>query len=203
VRQGIFQGEFKPNQKLDQDKIAMDLGISKLPVREALIMLEGEGLVENVARHGCYVAPLTPDDIRDHYLLIGLVSGVAARRAAARITDDEINRLRLILNELDSTSEPGVQDELNFEFHRLINRAGGSRRMMAALRLFVNTMPSHFFDFATGWSSVVHQAHEQIIQALAEHDPDAAERAVIEHMKWGADIAVENLTEQGFWSSSE
>jgi hypothetical protein len=56
------------------------LGISKLPVREAFILRENEGLVDNLPRRGSYVAALTPDDIKDNYQLIALVSGLAARR---------------------------------------------------------------------------------------------------------------------------
>jgi len=199
VRQDIFQGRLKPGQKIDQDGLAEQLGISKLPVREALILLENEGLVDNLPRRGSYVAALTPEDIKDHYQLIGLVSGLAARRAATVIKGETLDRLRDLLDQLNGTSDPSEQERLNNEFHRTINRVGGGRRLRSALRLFTNTMPRHFFDFMSGWSETARLAHENIFTALKSGDPDAAERAVQEHMSWGADVAVENLRRVNFW----
>ena len=67
VRDRILTGVRKPGMKIDQDAVADDLGARRLPVREALIALEAEGLVETIARRGLYVAALSPSDIRDHY----------------------------------------------------------------------------------------------------------------------------------------
>lgn len=202
LRQDIFRGKLRPNQKIDQDALAAELGISKLPVREALITLENEGLVENRPRRGCYVAPLTPDDIRDHYYLIGLVSGLAARKAATMVTDETILTLRNILDRLATTEDPAEQEQLNFRFHQVINHAGGGRRLRSALELFTKTMPTDFFRFATGWSNAARDAHEKILRALTERDPDATERAVLDHMRSGAEIAVAHLTRVGFWNGA-
>jgi DNA-binding GntR family transcriptional regulator len=199
VRQDIFQARLKPGQKIDQDDLADQLGISKLPVREAVILLENEGLVDNFPRRGCYVAALTCEDIRDHYLLIGLVSGLAARRAASVVTAESLAHMRAILDRLAQSSDPAEQERLNDDFHRMINRLSGGRRLQSALRLFTQTMPRHFFDFTSGWGSESQAAHEKILQALMDHDPDAAEEAVRQHMIRGAEAAVENLRAAGFW----
>jgi DNA-binding GntR family transcriptional regulator len=200
VRQDIFQGRLKPNQKIDQDALAERLGLSKLPVREALILLENEGLVENLPRRGCFVASLTPDDIRDHYRLIGAVSGLAARRAAELITDETLRTLRGLLDKLAQTDDPAEQQDLNSNFHRVINRVGASHRLKSALRLIVNTMPSRFYASTAGWAEQAREAHERIYAALAAHDPDASEKAVHDHMTWGAEAAVQSLMDADFWS---
>lgn len=199
VRQDIFKGRLKPGQKIDQDDLADQLGISKLPVREALILLENEGLVDNYPRRGSYVAALSPDDIRDHYQLIGLVSGLAARRAATLITSESLDHMRSILNRLAQSSDPAEQERLNDDFHRIVNRLGGGRRLQSAIRLFTTTMPRDFFDFTSGWGKESQAAHEKILQALADHDPGAAEKAVQEHMARGAEAAVASLRAAGFW----
>jgi DNA-binding GntR family transcriptional regulator len=200
VRQDIFQGRLKPNQKIDQDALAESLGFSKLPVREALILLENEGLVENLPRRGSFVASLTPDDIRDHYRLIGAVSGLAARRAAELITDEQLRTLRGLLDKLAQTDDPAEQEGLNFIFHRVINQAGASHRLKSALRLIVNTMPGRFYETTPGWAEDARKAHERIYAALSAHDADASEKAVNDHMMWGSETAVKNLMEAGFWS---
>lgn len=201
VRRDIFEGRLKPNQKIDQDALAERLGISKLPVREALILLENEGLVENLPRRGCFVASLTPDDISDHYRLIGAVSGLAARRAAELITGETLQTLRGLLDKLAQTDNPAEQEELNFNFHRVINQVGASHRLRSALRLIVNTMPSHFYETTSGWAEHARETHERIYTALSAHDPDASEKAMHDHMTWGAEAAVQNLTDVGFWSN--
>ena len=68
IRRRIFAGEMRPGSKVDQDAIAADLGISKLPVREALIALDGEGIIQVAPRRGAFVAELSREDVRDHYL---------------------------------------------------------------------------------------------------------------------------------------
>jgi DNA-binding GntR family transcriptional regulator len=195
----IFQGRLRPNQKIDQDQLAIELGISKLPVREAMILLESEGLVENPPRRGCYVAALTPADIRDHCQLIGLVAGLAARRAAATLTDESLSILRVLLDKLGQAEDGAEREQLNLEFHRHISISGSGRRLRSALRLFVNTMPRHFYDFTARWTPEALAAHERILGALEARDPEASERAMREHLAWGADMAVDGLSRLGFW----
>lgn len=199
VRQDIFEGRLKPGQKIDQDQLAEELGISKLPVREALILLENEGLVVNPPRRGCRVADLTRQDIKDHYELIGLVTGAAARRAATVLSDSQLVQLRTTLDLLDEATAPAQQEQLNHEFHRIINTAGSSRRLRSAVQLFTKTMPRHFFDFAEGWTPSAKEAHEEILRCLERRDPNGSEQAMRRHMEWGAEVAVENLERIGFW----
>src|SRR5690606_9987065 len=82
VRDLILSGAVHAGQRIDQDEIAEQVGVSRLPVREALIILEAEGLIVNVARRGSFVAPLSPDDFFDHFEMYGLLAGIAAGRAA-------------------------------------------------------------------------------------------------------------------------
>jgi DNA-binding GntR family transcriptional regulator len=201
LRQRIFQGHLKPGQKIDQDGLADEMGLSKLPVREALIMLEHEGLVENFPRRGSFVAPLTPDDIRDHYRLIAVMSGLAARRAAELISDEELRSLRDLMDKLEATADVSEQEKLNFRFHRVINQVGASHRLRSALALVVNTVPSSFFG-GTEWAQHAREEHKRIYAALSAHDPDASEQAVREHITWGAEVAVQHLMGAGFWADA-
>ncbi|MBP0656595.1 GntR family transcriptional regulator, partial [Mycobacterium tuberculosis] len=78
IRSLVFAGELRPGSKVDQDALAEKLGMSKLPVREALIALAGEGIIETIPRRGAFVADLAREDIRDHYWMLGVISGLAA-----------------------------------------------------------------------------------------------------------------------------
>ena len=86
IRQLIMSGQLRAGE-IDQYDLAERLRVSRLPVREALIVLENEGLVDQIARRGAFVASLTPQDIRDHYEIYGVISSLAdaqCRLAAQR-----------------------------------------------------------------------------------------------------------------------
>lgn len=199
IRERIFAGHLRPGTKVDQEAIANDLGISKLPVREALITLDSEGLVRIVARRGAFVAPLTRDDVRDHYQIFGLVAGLAAERAATNLSDDDLDQLEDLLSEMEASGSPETQERLNEAFHRTINLAGRSRRLTSVLGLLGKSLPSRFYEFHTGWSETAHDDHRRILKALRRRDAEAAGRALADHLRQGGDHAVRFLESTGFW----
>lgn len=203
IRERIFSGRLRPGTKVDQEAIAADLGISKLPVREALITLDSEGLVRIIARRGAFVAPLTRDDVRDHYQIFGLVAGLAAERAATNLTDDELDELDGLLTEMETSDSPEIQERLNEAFHRAINLAGRSRRLTSVLSLLGKSLPSRFYEFHTGWSATANEDHRRILDALRRRDAEAAGRALADHLRQGGDHAVRFLESTGFWTDED
>ena len=88
IRRLIFEGELRPGMRVPQDAIAQELGVSRIPVREALIVLEREGWVTNEMHRGAFINTLDEPTVHDHYELFGLIYGFAAKRALARAADD-------------------------------------------------------------------------------------------------------------------
>jgi DNA-binding GntR family transcriptional regulator len=203
IREQILSGTLHPGTKIDQDALAEALGVSKLPVREALISLEAEALVVNIPRRGSYVADLTADDVRDHYHIYGLVSAVAAERAAERLTDEQLAEMAAMLAEMEVSRDPARLETLNHQFHRMINRAGGSQRLHSVLRLLADSIPARFYEFTTGWSAVAHEDHTQILDALRARDAAAAREAMIKHLREGGERAVGLLEQAGFWRGQD
>lgn len=199
IRNLIFSGKLRPDQKIDQDDLAASLGVSKLPVREALIRLENEALVRGVPRRGVFVAPLTREDVRDHYQIYGMVEGIAARRAAARLDDEQLSQLAALVEQMHSSNDPERQERLNHEFHRAVNLAGGSPKLLSVLQLLSKTMPARFYEFASGWAEVAADQHHRIMEALAGRDEDEAERAMRDHIVSGGEYAIRMLEQSGFW----
>lgn len=200
IRDLIFSGQLRPGVKIDQDDIASQLGVSKLPVREALIALESEALVRNLPRRGSFVAPLTPEDVRDHYRIYGLLSAVAAERAATGLSDAQLDELGELLTRMDDPAlTADEQERLNFEFHRGINRAGGSARLNSVLQLLAYSIPARFYEFTAGWSDEAAQHHRAILAALRQRDGETASREMEGHLRAGGDYAVRLLAESGFW----
>lgn len=205
IRDMILTGAARPGQRLDQDGIAAKLGVSRLPVREALITLEAEGLVENVARRGSFVASLEPDDIRDHYEMYGQLSGIAAARAAAARSPQVIERLEQISVEMAASHDPREHDRLNYTFHQIINKAGGSRRLISVLRTLSSNMPTHFFEYITEWSykDEAMAEHEVILEAIRAGDGPTAASALALHFSHTGEEAVKMLRATGFWDAPE
>ena len=153
LREQILTGQLTPGTKIDQDEISAALGISRLPVREALIELANEGLVDAVPRRGAFVARLERADIVDHYRIFGLVAGLAASRAATSLTDAQLVELRQIHESFARRRPtPMPRRRWNHEFHKRINRAGGSRRLVSVLALLSRSLPVRYFEFVPGWA---------------------------------------------------
>ncbi|MGM7648462.1 GntR family transcriptional regulator [Nocardia sp. JW2] len=198
IRRRIFAGELRPGDKIDQDEIADSLGISKLPVREALIALELESIVDMPPRRGAFVAPMTRDDVRDHYWLLGVVSGLAAARAATRIPESALDALGRILDRMGTASSRD-RETLNFEFHRMINRASGSRRLLTELKVLGSAGPHGFYETHDDWSETADRDHREILAALRARDVATARAVTEEHFLHGGDRAVHMLESRGFW----
>lgn len=200
IRARIFRGELRPGERVNQDRVAEELGVSKLPVREALITLDGEGLVRMIARRGAFVAPLTREDVLDHYHLFGIVAGVAAERAAEQIATERLADLALLVEEMETAHDRTRHEELNEAFHRTINQAGQSRRLAAVLKLLATSLPSGFFDAHLEWSRTANDDHRRILAALERRDPEAARHEVSEHLRRSGQLAVRRLESVGFWT---
>ncbi|MEV6062834.1 GntR family transcriptional regulator [Nocardia asteroides] len=198
IRRRIFAGELRPGDKIDQDEIADSLGISKLPVREALIALELESIVDMPPRRGAFVALVTRDDVRDHYWLLGVVSGLAAARAADRIGASSLDALGRILDRMTTASRRD-RETLNFEFHRMINRASGSRRLLTELKVLGSAAPHGFYETHDDWSETADRDHRAILAALRARDVTTARLVTEEHFLHGGDRAVRMLESRRFW----
>lgn len=197
VRDLILAGSLKPGTKIDQDAVGEALDVSRSPVREALVILGREGLVEVTPRRGASVADLSPDDIIDHYELFGVVSGRAAAVAAISLKDDEIAQLAAIHQRFGRDSGEDLS-ALNNAFHRVINSVA-PRRTRWLLGHLVRSVPARYYEFIDGWDAQAVQHHAAILQAISERDPDGAREAMEEHLHQSGIAAAEFLQRHGYW----
>lgn len=201
IREGVVSGRLGPGAKVDQDQIADELGISRLPVREALIELTSKGFVESIPRRGAFVAKLTEQDIEDHFEVISLLFGLTARRAAKQITDEQIRELQKLHTEITTTQDPSTRLALSYEFYRLINRLGTSDRLLLTLRFLALALPNDFY-FNTSRSAVTETVYrERVLTALEAHDADAAVKATQEHLHTCSKVTIDDLRSRGYWTA--
>jgi DNA-binding GntR family transcriptional regulator len=200
IRRQIFTGELRPGSKVDQDQLAADAGVSRLPVREALIQLTEEGLIDTIPRRGAYVAQITPDDIKDRYLVYGTLSGMAAARAAGRMSSEEIAELYRLVDEIHRSTDPEIQQQLTQTFHRTINRVGATSWLRSTLRTFRRSLPKVLYMHETGQGDEAERQLKQILKALETGDAEQAQQLVARHFELGGMYAVSRLELEGFWS---
>lgn len=199
IRWRVFSGQLGAGTKIDQEALADELGISKLPVREALITLDHEGVVEHIARRGAYVVRMTRDDIRDHYRVFGLVSGLAAERAVKNLSPETLRALEDLADRMESLTDPVEQERLNFEFHRRINHASDSRRLISILGILAKTVSYGFYEAHEDWPGKAQDDHRLILNALSARSAARARALVEKHLSDAGERAVALLERQGFW----
>lgn len=202
IREEILAGRMRPGDRIDQDAIATQLGVSRLPVREALISLDQEGLIESIPRRGAYVTRLEREDIADHYQLFGQVAGLAAARAVTRLDDAGLAELIALHESMHATEDLETQQRLNHEFHRLINTAAASQRISGMLRLLSRSLPMPYVDFPQEWLREADKQHQEIIDAFRRRDTLAAQRAMEQHISASGRHAIDVLDAMGFFAAS-
>jgi DNA-binding GntR family transcriptional regulator len=194
----VLSGAMRAGQRIDQDALANELGVSRLPVREALIMLENVGFVTSIPRRGSYVAQITPDDVLDHYEIFGMAAGLAARHAASMLTSQELERLEELFLAMHRNHGPDHLADLNYQFHRLIN-VKSSNRLRAHLRSLSRAMPMRLLLLSDVFAPEAEAHHRAIIDALVRRDEDAAAQAAAVHLRASGQYAVASLQNAGFW----
>jgi len=201
VRGQILAGELKPGEKIDQEAIANALDVSRSPIREALVVLGQEGLLDVTPRRGAFVARLTRNDVIDHYELFGLVSGRVAAAAAIELDDEQLDELRAIHQRfLGATGDE--HSKLNNEFHKLINSAA-SRRTRWLLRHLERSIPSGFYDMTPGWDDTAVSGHERIMTEIVNRNAEKARIAMEDHLHQAGVAAANALDARGFWEDAQ
>jgi DNA-binding GntR family transcriptional regulator len=202
IRERILSGHLRPQERLNQDALAAAYGTSKQPVREALMLLESEGLVDSHLRRGSFVAAITEEDLADHFVLFGLLSGMAAERAASRLDMDALAELASILHKMENDTNPTTLEALNFAFHRRINRGGATKKLLSVMTPLANSIPSRFYEETAEWNTCALDDHKKIYAALSARDGAAAKAAMEAHLVNSAEYAVRALRSAGFWDTS-
>jgi len=200
VRRRIFNGEFPAGEYLRLDQLAVELGISVTPVREALLNLRAEGLLVQHPRRGFMVLEVTARDLADVARVQAFIGGELAARAAEHITAEQLATLRAIQGELERAYEQGDLDRmvrLNHEFHRTINVVADSPKLTQFMSGITRYAPESVFPTLSGWPEQSTKDHRAVMSALERANPEAARAAMAEHFTVGVGPLTEHLIERG------
>src|ERR1700730_7149879 len=186
VAQWIFRGELTAGQKLTEQEVALRLGVSRGPVREAFRALEDVGLVQIVQNRGASVRKIDLDEAVEIHDVYSALEELAARSAARRLTGTQIAELKSLVESMDVAGEAEDLDRyyaLNLSFHQRLVEGSGNRRLLSIYNRLLNEL--HLFRrfglMERGQMQRSNHEHHQILDKIAAGDPEGAAEAMRRH----------------------
>lgn len=182
----ILTGKYQRGQLLTEIKLSESLGVSRTPVREALRRLEQEHIIEETSK-GSLVLGITPDDLKDIYLIRQNIEGLAAYRAAKVITDEQLNELTEILDLQEFYASRGDAVHIkgvDHQFHELIYKYSGSNIIYNTLKPLHKKVQKYRQVSVQNSERAIDsvEEHRQILNALKAHDSQLAKETMTQHV---------------------
>lgn len=200
----IIKGKLRPGQRIKEQEISSQLGISRPPVREAFKILEAEGLVRREPRRGVFVSEVTKNDIWEIYTLKIALYTLAVALAIDRISDNDIDKLEKIVKQMEmivnADSNPDIikYEELNNLFHETATIIAGHGRLKKMVQSLNNQIKRVSYRSFTkeGHLNSSCRYHRQILEAIKARDRVLAEQLTKEHIVKGLEVHKELDEEQ-------
>jgi DNA-binding GntR family transcriptional regulator len=191
---GLLRGEWEGGARLTEAEAVARFGVSRTPVREALLELQGLGFVELRRNCGAIFLPFGPDELREVYAVRCLLEVEATRLAAGRITPEALDALLAVFTRIRESG--GVDPEWKHDrtLHRVIAEASGNRRLFAEIARYGDVVQA-VREIVGGQDYGIHETtadeHLDILAALARFDAEQAAKAMQRHLSQASDSAAE------------
>ncbi|MDP9222386.1 MAG: GntR family transcriptional regulator [Actinomycetota bacterium] len=186
----IVRGKFRPGEKLNETHLALSYGISRGPVREALRVLEGQGLVRFVAHKGAVVTLLSREDIREIHTIRIALEGLGARLGASNLSDKDITQMRRLVARMEESSDTAQWLTLNNELHMTLYRASKRERLLGMIAELMNALQPYIIlnlDLH-GHLAELNAEHQALVRAAARRDAELCESLTMEHLRAAAEL---------------
>ncbi|PKG54218.1 GntR family transcriptional regulator [Halomonas sp. MES3-P3E] len=198
IRRAILAGDLKPGNPIRERNLAAELKISRTPVREALFILQGEGLISLSHNRGAYVSSFTVSDIEQIYALRRVLEAHAAHCAAIHRNRTQLDAIAETLEtqkRLDSNATPMEQAQADLAFHEAIAAAAGSQMLLTIAHQVLAvtvTLRSHH-AYSTSYAKQMYRRHRAIFEAIEAGNAEAAEALMAEHVAQACELALERI----------
>ncbi|HEY8523592.1 MAG TPA: GntR family transcriptional regulator [Acidimicrobiales bacterium] len=199
VQREIFEGRLRPGDRIEVDRIAAALEVSPTPVREALLLLERDGVVSTRVHRAAYVEHFDARTLRADFHVLGLLSGVAVARLARHRDPAVLAQLRDLLAELEATpvDSPARREEVLTEILRVQHRAGATPRLRAELRGFGGFLAWAARRCDRRSPAEILEAQRRVLDAIAAGDEQGASRARLADARAAAEEVIRDLMRRG------
>jgi DNA-binding GntR family transcriptional regulator len=199
LREEILRGEIPAGAALRQEELAARFAVSRLPVRDALLRLEAQGLVDVVPNRGAFVVALTAGEVREIYEMRVLLEGDILERAVPRMTSDDWRRIDAARSDSARSATGPEWFEGDWRFHRALYGPAGRPRQLATIEQLRGTvaryqvahdaLPAH----TTEWLA----DHDAIVEACRARASVAARRRLVEHIQRAMEAVVARIEASG------
>jgi DNA-binding GntR family transcriptional regulator len=198
LRADILRGKLKSKQPLRQDEIAATFGVSKIPVREALVQLKAEGLATFLPNRGAVVSELSPAEVDEIYLMRLALETAVLQRALPHLTIADLARAEGLLQAMDQEQDVARWGELNWEFHATLYQAARLPRLMSWLETLHTNVARYLVLYLAGldYQAISQQEHRAILAACRQGDLQAATTHLEQHLRSAAEQLVKFLEER-------
>ena len=202
LRTAILKGDLKPGERLMELQLASKLGVSRTPIREAIRMLEQEGLARTIPRKGAEVAGMTEKDMENVLQIRCVLEELAARLSCQNITDEEMRELKIAMVAFEEKTREGNVVELakaDVTFHDIIYRAADNPKLLVLL----NNLREQMYRYRTEYMKddrihpVLIREHKEMVKALESRDQELVAREVRQHLRNQEEVMKKIIRDQG------
>jgi DNA-binding GntR family transcriptional regulator len=202
LRDAIVCGELRQGDPITQDGVAKEYSVSSMPAREALLLLAHEGMIDARPNKGFRVARMWRQDVEDIFWTHGVLAGRLAARASQRLSDSDLLKLEENNERLEEAIHQGDMEEvedLNWQYHRIINVAADSPKILAFLKTTLNQIPKRFYTMLVEWDELSLHDHAELLRALRRKNATTSERLASAHVAAAGRLMIDYLASQGYW----
>jgi len=198
IREAIINGTLKSGERVSEPELAERFGISRTPIREAFRQLESEGYLTVAPRKGAMVTSLSERDVEEFYAIKSILEGYAARMAAEKLTDKEIERLEAINERLETLAEDGdikAFFKVHNEFHDLFIKAAGNEKLLELInQLMLKFNRLRIASLAIpGRMQISVNEHKKILDAFRKKDGERADGLVRKTAAYGGQVLIQSM----------
>jgi DNA-binding GntR family transcriptional regulator len=196
----VLTGKLRTGDRVDRNEIAHGLGVSRVPVQEALVQLEHDGIVSTRYHRGAFIERFDEDTVLEHHELDGLLNGIASARAATNPTPRILGQLDTLMRSLRASKESRAFSEAGWEYRRTINDEYAGPRLHAAIRASQSLIPRVFWVTYQNSRDEMLPFYEEETVAIHRRDPEAARTACVGRSDLMARTMLAELVRRGVFT---
>ena len=193
----VLTGKLRSGDRLDRNEIADALGLSRVPVQEAVVQLEHDGILSTRYHRGAYVERFDEATVREHHELYGLLSGTASARAAAAADEVIVAELDNLLTLMRSGKDSRLFDQHARRFRSVVNAEYAGPRLQAAIDSSQTLIPPTFWAGYLEHHDALLPSYEAELAAIRDGQPEAARAACMRRSEEMARILLSELVRRG------
>ena len=198
LREAILRGVLQAGQRLQQEDLAEQFGVSRIPIREALRQLSAEGLVTLSANRSAVVAALSADEAQEIYdIRIGLET-TALRLAIPNLSPAILGRATEILSAIDREADPARWSELNWAFHATLYAPAQRPRLLSLIKTMHDNVARYLRIYLSlmNFQDRSQQEHRALLAACERYDTTAATQTLVRHLEGASELLVAYLRQE-------